>query len=129
MDRPTPRCAGRHFSLDHLGVVSTALTRRQQRAVSRGAQYTLFVAAVAALVGSADWGRLANEFAQPELVRQLLPEIVTTALRNTVVYTLSGFAVGLLLGLVIALMRLSSWRRTDGPRACTSSCSGGFRRC
>lgn len=83
------------------------MTRRQRRAASRGAQYALFTAAVVALAVGADWGRLANQFAKPDLVRQLFPDIITVALRNTVVFTLSGFVVGLLLGLVIALMRLS----------------------
>ena len=38
----------------------------------------------------------------------MFPELVTVALRNTVVYTLAGFAFGLVLGLAVALMRLST---------------------
>jgi polar amino acid transport system permease protein len=84
------------------------LTRRQRRGVSQGIQYAVFVAAVAAVAATADWDRLANQFAQTDLARQLFPDIITVALRNTVLYTVSGFAFGLVLGLVIALMRLSS---------------------
>jgi polar amino acid transport system permease protein len=84
------------------------LTRRQKRRLSRGAQYVVFVAAVIAFAVTADWGRLQNQFAQGDIARQMFPDVVTLALKNTVLYTLSGFVVGLALGMVIALMRLSS---------------------
>lgn len=84
------------------------LTRRQRRRVSRGAQYVVFVAAVLAFAFSADWGRLKNQFAQLPIAEQMFPDIITLALKNTVLYTLSGFVVGLVLGIVVALMRLSS---------------------
>ncbi|TWV39839.1 amino acid ABC transporter permease [Streptomyces misionensis] len=86
----------------------TGLTRTQKRRISRGAQYAVLVAAVIAFAVSADWGRLQNQFAQPAIAKQLFPELITVALKNTVLYTLSGFVVGLALGMVIALMRLSS---------------------
>jgi polar amino acid transport system permease protein len=84
------------------------LTRRQRRRLSRGLQYAVFVAAVIALAATADWGRLQNQFAQPDIARQMFPDVIALALKNTVLYTLSGFVVGLVLGMVIALMRLSS---------------------
>ncbi|MER5857435.1 amino acid ABC transporter permease [Streptomyces sp. NPDC059688] len=84
------------------------LTRRQKRAVSRGVQYAVFVAAVIAFAVSADWGRLQNQFAQADIAEQMFPDVITLALKNTVLYTLSGFVVGLVLGMVVALMRLSS---------------------
>ncbi|WP_225100802.1 amino acid ABC transporter permease [Streptomyces sp. CoH27] len=84
------------------------LTRRQKRRLSRGIQYVVFVAAVIAFAVTADWGRLQNQFAQGSIARQMFPDVITLALKNTVLYTLSGFVVGLVLGMVIALMRLSS---------------------
>ncbi|MGW3207467.1 amino acid ABC transporter permease [Streptomyces sp. NPDC001135] len=84
------------------------LTRRQKRRLSRGVQYAVFVAAVVAFAVTADWGRLQNQFAQADIARQMFPDVITLALRNTVLYTLSGFVVGLVLGMAIALMRLSS---------------------
>ncbi|WP_460073265.1 amino acid ABC transporter permease [Streptomyces sp. YKOK-I1] len=84
------------------------LTRRQKRRLSRGAQYVVFVAAVIAFAVSADWGRLKNQFAQGDIAQQMFPDVITLALKNTVLYTVSGFAVGLALGMLIALMRLSS---------------------
>ncbi|MBX7549023.1 amino acid ABC transporter permease [Streptomyces sp. NPDC004232] len=86
----------------------SGLTPSQRRRLSRGAQYVVFVAAVVALAAGADWGRLKNQFAQAHIARQLFPDLITVALKNTVLFTLSGFVVGLALGMVIALMRLSS---------------------
>ncbi|MCP3766173.1 MULTISPECIES: amino acid ABC transporter permease [Streptomyces] len=84
------------------------LTRSQKRRLSRGAQYVVFVAALAAFAASADWGRLKNQFAQLDIAERMFPDIITLALKNTVIYTLTGFVVGLGLGLLLALMRLSS---------------------
>ncbi|MFE4261865.1 MULTISPECIES: amino acid ABC transporter permease [unclassified Streptomyces] len=88
--------------------MTSRLTRRQRRRVSQGLQYALFVAVLVLIAVSADWGRLQNQFAQKDLALRLFPDIITTALRNTVIYTTSGFLLGLVLGLVIAMMRLSS---------------------
>ncbi|MEU5084100.1 MULTISPECIES: amino acid ABC transporter permease [Streptomyces] len=84
------------------------LTRRQKRTLSRGVQYAVFAAAVIAFAATADWDRLQNQFAQADIAKQMFPDVITLALKNTVLYTLSGFVVGLVLGMVIALMRLSS---------------------
>ncbi|MFF3457317.1 amino acid ABC transporter permease [Streptomyces sp. NPDC002730] len=89
-------------------VVTSRLTRRQRRRVWQGVQYAVFVAVLVLIGVLADWDRLQNQFAQKDLAKELFPAIITTALRNTVVYTLSGFIFGLVLGLIIALMRLSS---------------------
>ncbi|MFE7037507.1 amino acid ABC transporter permease [Streptomyces sp. NPDC057621] len=84
------------------------LTRSQKRTVSRGVQYAVFVAALVALGFTADWGQLRNQFAQVDLAERMFPDIITLALKNTVLYTVSGFVFGLALGVVVALMRLSS---------------------
>ncbi|MFP1625440.1 amino acid ABC transporter permease [Streptomyces sp. 5K101] len=98
MDRPAAQ--GR--------LVTSRLTRRQRRRVSQGIQYAVFVAVLVVIGLLADWDRVQNQFAQRDLAEELFPDIITIALRNTVVYTVSGFVFGLVLGLVIALMRLSS---------------------
>ncbi|HEY9367394.1 amino acid ABC transporter permease [Streptomyces sp.] len=84
------------------------MSPRRRRRVVRAVQYAVFAAALAAVATMADWQRLQEQFLEPDVARRLFPELITVALLNTIAYTLSGFAVGLVLGLVVALMRLSS---------------------
>jgi len=83
------------------------MTRRQRERAVRAAQYLVLLAAVGAFAALADWGRINDAFFDVDVIRELWPEIITVALKNTVLYTLCAFAFGLVLGLVIALMRLS----------------------
>ncbi|MBV8933003.1 MAG: amino acid ABC transporter permease [Kutzneria sp.] len=85
-----------------------ALTGRQRRSAGRAAQYLLLVAAVVTLALMANWGDLQRGFFDLAVAAAQFPDIVTTALINTVVYTAVGFSFAFLLGLVLALMRLSS---------------------
>jgi polar amino acid transport system permease protein len=55
----------------------------------------------------ANWDRIGEAFFDTEVIQELWPELFTTALKNTVLYTLCAFAFGFVLGLVLALMRLS----------------------
>jgi len=83
------------------------LTRRQRARATRAAQYALLVAAVGAFAVLADWDRIREAFFDTAIISDLFPEVFTVALKNTVIYTLCAFAFGLVLGLVLALMRLS----------------------
>ncbi|WP_030988070.1 amino acid ABC transporter permease [Streptomyces sp. NRRL S-1813] len=85
-----------------------SLSKRQRARAIRGVQYGVLVAAVVAFALVADWHQLRMAFFDVEVAKALFPEIITTALVNTVLYTLLGFGFGLALGLVLALMRLSS---------------------
>jgi polar amino acid transport system permease protein len=93
---------------DAAGVRRSRLTRRQRRRLSLGIQYAIFLAVLAILAATADWHSLRQNFARGEIARQMFPDVLTVALKNTVIYTLTGFAAGLVLGVLIALMRLSS---------------------
>jgi polar amino acid transport system permease protein len=83
------------------------LTRRQRAAAFRATQYAVLGVAVLVFALVADWGRIGEAFFDTEVIRELFPELLTTALKNTVLYTLCAFAFGIVLGLVVALMRLS----------------------
>ncbi|MEV5596443.1 amino acid ABC transporter permease [Streptomyces sp. NPDC052496] len=83
------------------------LSRRRRARLFRGVQYAVLAAAVLVLALVADWGTLRHAFFDVAVAKALFPEIITTALVNTVQYTLLGFGFGLGLGLVLALMRLS----------------------
>ncbi|MET7640686.1 amino acid ABC transporter permease [Streptomyces sp. NPDC005438] len=84
------------------------MSPRQRARVIRGVQYGVLVVAVVVAALVADWGAIRSAFFDLEVARAQFPEIVTTALLNTVIYTALGFGFGLALGLVLALMRLSS---------------------
>lgn len=84
------------------------LTRRQRRRVILWAQYLLVVVVVLIIAFSADWTRLIDSFGQLDVAGDLFPDIITIALRNTLIFTISAFVFGLAFGLILALMRLST---------------------
>ena len=78
-----------------------------RRRLFRGVLYAIFVAVVVALVLAADWGAIGTNFFDWEIAAELFPEVVLVAAKNTILYTLVSFVGGLVLGLVLALMKLS----------------------
>ncbi|WP_407344336.1 amino acid ABC transporter permease [Pengzhenrongella phosphoraccumulans] len=85
-----------------------ALTRRQRAKTVRGVQYGILVAALVGIAVVADWGRISKRLLDPQIAADQFPEIIQTALLNTVIYTALGFSFALVLGLLLALMKLSS---------------------
>ncbi|UGY93397.1 amino acid ABC transporter permease [Streptomyces gobiensis] len=83
------------------------MTRRQRARLIRGGQYGVLAAVLLVFALAADWGELRRAFLDLEVAKAQFPEVITTALVNTVIYTVLGFSFGLTLGLVLALMRLS----------------------
>ena len=83
------------------------MSRRQRQRIVRGVLYASFAAVVLVLVVIGDWGTVQSEFLDADTARDMFPEVVTLAARNTVVYTFLAFVFGLLFGLLLALMKLS----------------------
>ncbi|GAA0531825.1 amino acid ABC transporter membrane protein (PAAT family) [Saccharopolyspora erythraea NRRL 2338] len=81
--------------------------RRQRARLNRGIQYAVLVVAVVLAAVLADWGSIVRAFFNVEVAVAQFPAVITTALVNTVVYTVLGFGFGLALGIVLALMKLS----------------------
>ncbi|HEY8478915.1 MAG TPA: amino acid ABC transporter permease [Spirillospora sp.] len=100
--------AGQAGAVQPAGAAQGALSPRRRRRLVLGGQYGLFVVIVLLVVVLADWEALRLNFANWEVARSLFPDIITIGLRNTAVYTAVGFGLGLVGGLVVALMRLSS---------------------
>ncbi len=101
------------------------ITRRQRRRLVRVAQYGVLVAVVLVLAVAVDWGTIQQKFFDPIYVfggekvnargrtvvyRSLWPDIITTALFNTLRYAVCAFVFGLVLGTLLALMKLSQVR-------------------
>ncbi|RZQ65146.1 amino acid ABC transporter permease [Amycolatopsis suaedae] len=85
-----------------------ALSKRKRRQRIQLAQYALLAIIIVVLALIADWGDIQRAFFDVDAAAKQFPGILTVALKNTIIYTLLGFAVGLGLGLVLALMKLSS---------------------
>ncbi|GAA3445870.1 amino acid ABC transporter permease [Planomonospora venezuelensis] len=90
--------------------VRAGLSPRKKQQISRAVQYVILVAVAVAAVLLIDWASLAQNFAKPEVAQESLPELFTVALKNTLIYSVGGFVFAFLLGLVLALMRLSPVR-------------------
>ena len=85
------------------------MSPRKRAQVSRYIQYAILAVAVVALAFVADWGLIKSQFFDTDiLANDVFPEVLTIALKNTVIYTIGAFTFGLILGLILALMRLSS---------------------
>lgn len=86
------------------------MRRTTKERLRRGALYAVLIAVLVLVVLAADWQRLADQFFQLDIALELLPEIITIAARNTVLFTAIAFSGGLVLGVLLALMKLSTIR-------------------
>lgn len=85
-----------------------ALSKRQRAMYMRYALYTASIAVLIAVALFVDWERLGTAMFQWDIVKTQFPDILTGAAKNTLVFTVLGFAGGLSFGLLFALMRLST---------------------
>lgn len=83
------------------------MRRTTRQRLVRGVFYVLFIALVLLLVWLADWERIRTNFANTEIARSMFPDVILIAARNTLLYTGLSFALGLVLGIFMALMKLS----------------------
>lgn len=85
--------------------------RKAARARARRfAAYALGIAALAAFAAYANWDNIGRSYFNIDRARDLFPDIVTIAAKNTVIYTTFSFIGGSVLGLGMALLRLSPIR-------------------
>lgn len=85
-----------------------ALKRTTKSRLYRISMYVVFVALVVWVLLATDWETFGRQFLNPEIAAELFPEIITVALKNTILFTLAAFFGGLLLGIFFALLKLSS---------------------
>ncbi|GAB2479333.1 amino acid ABC transporter permease [Streptosporangium sandarakinum] len=86
------------------------LSPRKKQRISRAVQYVVLAALVVFLALRVEWGPLGQNFAKGEVAGEMFPDLFTVALKNTIIYSVGGFVFAFLLGLVFALMRMSSVR-------------------
>jgi polar amino acid transport system permease protein len=86
-----------------------AMTATQRARVSLNVQAGIFIVAVAALILATDWETIGASVFNFGKIGPMFPNIFLVGLTNTLVYTFLGFIVGLSGGLLLALMKLSSF--------------------
>ncbi|UWF77827.1 MULTISPECIES: amino acid ABC transporter permease [Microbacterium] len=85
-----------------------ALRRSTKTKLYRYTVYALLIALLVWIVFSTNWARIGPLFFNPAVAAKLFPGIITTALVNTLWFTAVAFLGGLLLGIVLALLKMSS---------------------
>lgn len=70
-------------------------------------QYAILAVLVLVALFVADWGQIVDVFFRPELIALTINQGLLKAFLNTLAYAAGAFAVGLALGTILALMRLS----------------------
>jgi len=84
------------------------LTPRQRERYFKIAMYSL-AAVIAVAVGLlADWETIGRNFFNVDVMRDMLPQVLTSAAKNTIIYTILSFTLGFVLALLLALMRMST---------------------
>ncbi|MGF3056065.1 amino acid ABC transporter permease [Microbacterium sp. YY-01] len=85
-----------------------ALQRKTRSRLYQATMYVVLIGIVAWVALITDWERLGKQFFDPQVAAELFPNIIVVALKNTVLFTLIAFVGGLVLGIIFALMKLSS---------------------
>ncbi|MEO7130299.1 MAG: amino acid ABC transporter permease [Dermatophilaceae bacterium] len=86
------------------------LSRRQRARAGRGAQYAVGLILVAILAVKMDWAQFSDAFLRVDIAQRMLPRVITVGLLHTVIYTALAFVFAFVVGLLLAMMRLSSIR-------------------
>lgn len=84
------------------------MRRTTRQRLIRAILYLVFGAILVVAAFATDWQRVGTQFFNLEVAEAQLPKIVTIALRNTILFTVVSFSGGLVLGTVMALLKLSS---------------------
>lgn len=84
------------------------LSPRARAQRMRWAQYAVLIIVAVVAIFAADWPQIQSVFFRSDMVREAFTQGLPRAFLNTIIYTLGAFILGLILGTVLALMRLSS---------------------
>lgn len=84
--------------------------KRARARRNRLLSYAAGLLVLAALVAFGDWGKLQEAYFDPTTFKDQFWGIITTATKNTVIYTIGAFVLGVTIGLGMAIMKMSSLR-------------------
>ncbi|MEA4944692.1 MAG: amino acid ABC transporter permease [Propionicimonas sp.] len=77
-----------------------------RKRLGRSASYVVAVVVLLVIALLVDWQQIQQQFLNPEYALQMWPAILTTALKNTLIYTISSFILGSILAVLLAIMKL-----------------------
>lgn len=83
------------------------MSPRKRAKISRTVQYVVLALVVVGVLVATDWSNMREQVFNLEAFKAMAPYIPRAAL-NTITYTLAAFVVAFTLGLVLAMMKLSS---------------------
>lgn len=83
---------------------------RQRQMLIQSVLYAVLAVIVILAAVLPDWDRIRTGFLNVSIAAEMFPEVLTIAAKNTILYTATSFAFGLVLGLVLALMKMSAIR-------------------
>lgn len=90
--------------------VHGGMTKKQRITIIRTVQYAAIVVIVIVLALVGHWEDFRVQFLDLHIMGQIVPRMIKTGFVNTLTYTVMAFIFGLIVGLIIALMRLSQVR-------------------
>jgi len=89
-----------------LGAWAT-MSRRRRTILMRRVAYGVAIVATVLVGRQVNWADLTDSMFRPSLMAEQFPKIVTIAAKNTLIFTFFGFVGGLVIGLIVAIMRIS----------------------
>lgn len=84
------------------------LTPRQRSKIYVTAMYVLAAVIAVGFAFLADWESIGRNFFNTDVMRDMFPDVIFVAARNTIIYTFLSFLLGFIFALMLALMRLST---------------------
>jgi polar amino acid transport system permease protein len=84
------------------------MSRRQRARLTRWAQYAVGILVVVFLAVKTDWAQFNAAFFRLDILQRMWPSVITVGLKNTLIYTALAFVFAFFLGLLLAIMKLSS---------------------
>ena len=81
----------------------------RRRTLSVAVQAAVFVLAIVVVALLADWQAIAENVLNFSAAGPMFPNVILVGLGNTIFYTVTAFVVGVLGGILLALMRMSSF--------------------
>ncbi|GAA5166332.1 amino acid ABC transporter permease [Ornithinimicrobium tianjinense] len=83
------------------------MTRRQRQRAIRMVLYAIFLALVVGLLFLVDWESVTRNFFMTEAFTGTWQDMVLTAAKNTILYTIAAFVGGFVLAMILVLMKLA----------------------